>query len=605
MTLAVPALLDESQRAAVEIEPGHRQIVIAGPGSGKTEVVSRLVEHLVEEEDVDPTDGVLVISFSNAAVHAVDARLRARGSDPVAVQTLDALATQLVHESDAVDGERLDFDRRVVLATQLLRNEDAAATGRFDDVEHLVVDEVQDIVGVRADFLLAILEALRVETGFSLLGDPAQGIYDFQIKPDGKGRLPRSTTTSQEMLFQVSRSHDVVTKHLAHQYRAQSRDAKAAAALRAAALDGGDASALDGFDARVVSAGAVDDLAEVAALWTGTTALLTANNGQALLVADALAAAGARVEVRRSAQQRVLAGWIARLLGDAPSGSVSRAEVADLVAERMPSADTAVLWRALRSIVGGRGSEIDLGRLATRLRAPRAVVPDLLDSPGSPFVVSTVHRAKGLEFDNVVLVDFPHKRWLDVETDEAELRRVRFVALTRARRLIARASGPDDRWLRLLSRPGLNASRWYLTGTRPWMTFGFEMRIDDLDRSGPGGTDVAKAQEHLAHGVAAGDPLAVELDTDRSTLSVPVYTLSHEGIAVARTSPKFGEDLAARLGTLEKKRSGWPRLTGARVESVATVAGDRQTAEVGRHGLWLAPVVAGMLRTDWKGGADV
>ena len=71
-------VLDDSQLAAVEIEPSARQIVIAGPGSGKTEVVSHLIEHLIDVEGVDPVDGILVISFSNAAVFAADARLRGR-----------------------------------------------------------------------------------------------------------------------------------------------------------------------------------------------------------------------------------------------------------------------------------------------------------------------------------------------------------------------------------------------------------------------------------------------------------------------------------------------------------------------------------------------
>src|SRR5690606_37361392 len=84
--------LDLSQRAAATVAPSERQIVIAGPGSGKTEVVSHLVEHLVEDLGVDAAEGLVVLSFSNAAVFAADARLRARRAGPVDVQTVDSLA---------------------------------------------------------------------------------------------------------------------------------------------------------------------------------------------------------------------------------------------------------------------------------------------------------------------------------------------------------------------------------------------------------------------------------------------------------------------------------------------------------------------------------
>ena len=105
--------LDDSQLAAVEIEPDERQIVIAGPGSGKTEVVSALIEHLTEEMGVDPIDGLLVISFSNAAVHAAESRLRAHGAAPVSVQTMDSLAAEILWELATEDHADLDFDGRV------------------------------------------------------------------------------------------------------------------------------------------------------------------------------------------------------------------------------------------------------------------------------------------------------------------------------------------------------------------------------------------------------------------------------------------------------------------------------------------------------------
>ena len=62
--------LDDDQLSVATSAASVRQVVIAGPGAGKTHVVSRLVENLIVDEGIDPVQGLLVLSFSNAAVMA-------------------------------------------------------------------------------------------------------------------------------------------------------------------------------------------------------------------------------------------------------------------------------------------------------------------------------------------------------------------------------------------------------------------------------------------------------------------------------------------------------------------------------------------------------
>ena len=147
---------------------------------------------------------------------------------------------------------------------------------------------------------------------------------------------------------------------------------------------------------------------------------------------------------------------------------------------------------------------------------------------------------------------------------------------------------------------GLHSERWYRGGWQKWQTFGYEMRVGDVDREEPGGADPQLAQEHVATRMKPGDPLQLVLDPHRSTSLYPVYDVIHDDVVVARTSVAYGEDLATRIGTREKTERPWPGLSGARVETVATVAGDPQTGPVGRHGLWLAPVITGILTIDWS-----
>ncbi|MFW6773196.1 UvrD-helicase domain-containing protein [Nocardioides sp. CPCC 205120] len=586
--------LDASQRAAVEISPEERQLVVAGPGSGKTEVVSALVERLVDLDGAGDAGAVLVISFSNAAVHAVDARLTSRGLGPVTVQTMDSLATEVLRDLATDDYSGLDFDGRVVAASRCLAEQGWDA---LDGLDHLVVDEIQDVVGVRADFLLAIIDALPDTVGFTLLGDPAQGIYDFQLRPPERGRAARSTTDLASLLSAAEGRHGAIRRHLDGQYRASSREAKVAARLREAALPGGDPGIIDTFYDDVAVADSLEAVADLVRKWSGTTAVLTATNGQALLVAGILRSLGLTVEVRRGAEQRVLAPWIAQLFGDATTDTVSRGVFEQLVADRRPDIDVATTWRSLRGAVGGRGSELDLPRLATRLRTRRPLPPELLVAPTGTVVVSTVHRAKGLEFDNVVLVDFPERTRDADPAGETERLRARFVALTRARTRLVRAVGPDDRALRVFSRRGLHQNRWFLAGRQSWMTFAYEVGIGDVE-PGPEGLDEAGPRPALE--TQLGGPVDLRLDPRASTLDVPVYNLLRHEAVIGRTSLRFGEDLALRIEPRDGRRGPWPTLGGAYVENVCTALVDPQPGGRSRHGLLLAPVVTGLLNINWK-----
>ena len=245
--------LDESQLAAVQIEPDERQIVIAGPGSGKTEVVSALIEHLTEEMDVDPVDGLLVISFSNAAVHAAESRLRAHGAAPVSVQTMDSLAAEILRELATEDhsgpglrrqsrrshashgGGRMGPDRRPSASHRRRGPGRCRGPGGLPSVDHL-----------RHAVRCWIQPARRSGSGDLRL--PAS-------TDTRRGRAPASTTTSAQLLESVAEAHAPTLRKLTGQYRASSRDSQAAMRLRDAALPEGDPTALEDFFADLVHLG--------------------------------------------------------------------------------------------------------------------------------------------------------------------------------------------------------------------------------------------------------------------------------------------------------------------------------------------------------------
>lgn len=580
--------LDADQTAAVEISVEDRQVVLAGPGSGKTEVVSALVEHLVYDEEVDPAAEILILSFSNAAVYAVSSRFRAHGREPVAVQTIDSLCNEVIRDLSDGDVGILSFEQRVVRGVALLR------TRRWDRLEellHVIVDEVQDVVGVRADFLYELLRGLPDDAGFTVLGDPAQAIYDFQLDK-------KSWTTSTELLrkiLELDRTHSVQLKG---QYRARTDEARRAADLRSAVMAGDPHGIVENFLVGLVAAGPVSALVPQINRWAGTTALLTSNNGEALVLANELWDAGLPVALRRAAHDRLLASWIATTVGAVEELSIDVNRFAELLFADAENEDARLLWRAARSLVRRRGSALDIPEFVAALRSGRPVPPELVVAQDSSVVVSTIHRAKGLEFDSVVIVDFDDQRQETNEIDD-HLRR-RYVAVSRARGRVVRAQGPSVRGVLKDSKTG----RWVRCGRQSWQTFGFQTGVGDVDVNTPpaGGREV---QEYLRTQVLSGDQVELQLDARESTLDIPVYRILHNNRAIGRTSTKFGEDLALRVSSARTRRRGklpWPRLTGGRIDSVMCVAGQpRLAGEIGRHGLWLAPSVIGLLEVLWRG----
>ncbi len=95
----MPLELDEAQRLAVE-SPDRAIMVVAGPGTGKTRVLTARVAYLTEELSADPAR-ILAITYTNRATAEMRGRLAANPDSPaaeVAVSTFHAWAYKLVRK---------------------------------------------------------------------------------------------------------------------------------------------------------------------------------------------------------------------------------------------------------------------------------------------------------------------------------------------------------------------------------------------------------------------------------------------------------------------------------------------------------------------------
>lgn len=568
-----PPNLDPEQHRVASAPRDARQIVIAGPGAGKSEVVGARCGHLLLD-DVYPEE-ILVISFSHAAVGIVRSRTSSvvdegRGIDPM---TIDSLAARIREEVEDAEPVFKGYDASIRKATRLLEQ---AGEPLFPDIKHVVVDEVQDVVGIRARFVLALLEkGLEEGIGFTLLGDPMQSLYDFQLEDDRQW-------SSEQFLDEIRRRFAVEETHLGGEYRSRTEDARAVSAARqklATLSDSERRLRLEHLARGLSPLGQVDeDLADDLRAWTGITALLTDTNARAGLVAAQLSEYGVPVELAASARDPSLAPWLGQLLGRCPTRTLDRDSFLDRAMSNGLS-DAGSAWNSLVRVANSRRG-LDLGDLAKGLRGRRYPLA-LMRTPISAVIASTVHRAKGLEFDNVVLVD--PDRWRGAE-DGASARRL-FVAMSRARSRLSRCHGPSVRSWRKDARAGV----WLEVAPRGRGTLGILMEPSLARVLGPVEHDLANMLGARVTWISAGELVTVDGD------EVPSWIGTVDGFEVVRTGEEFGT-LLRRLSF----RGRVPVLRGGHVEGLETLVGSPGHSLAGEYGFWVGARVSGPISFEWE-----
>lgn len=189
-------LQNPEQQAIVAAPLDGSHLVLAGPGSGKTRVVVHRVAWLLRESMVLP-EQIMVLAYNRSAAIEIHRRLWALvGPDAggVAVQTLHGLAMRLTGTSYAVAierGESIDFSTVIKTATEQLRKaEQGDGVGPSVDrdrilagLRYLLVDEYQDINGDHYDLISALagrtLSSEEDKLSLMVVGDDDQNIYAF------------------------------------------------------------------------------------------------------------------------------------------------------------------------------------------------------------------------------------------------------------------------------------------------------------------------------------------------------------------------------------------------------------------------------------------
>ncbi len=453
---------------------GANVLVLAAPGSGKTKVLVHRIAYLIRMRRENP-HAVLALAYNRHAALEIRKRLTALIGDDargVTVLTCHALAMRLVGASFVHrGGEEADFDAVLAEATGLLEGKglppedaDVQRDRLLAGFRWIFVDEYQDIGPGQYALIAALAGRKRSDEDERLnlfaVGDDDQNIYAFAgASIEFIQRYSEDYKARAELLMENYRStrHIVAAANLviARATARMKTEAVRVNAARANAAAGGPWQAIDpvaqgrvqilpaGRHAEEQALAIFTELRRMMALGLdpAKTALIARQWKYLDPVRAALEAAGIAVSMAddeapslwRLRETQALLAWLDERRG-AGMRLLSAADLQTWLAKHGDAGWWPMLGEAIEAFkIDTNGAAVPLvffqEWLAEWGRASRRQQAGIL--------LMTAHRAKGLEFDHVFVLD---GEWRGGQGEEKDaVRRLYYVAMTRARQTLTLA----------------------------------------------------------------------------------------------------------------------------------------------------------------------
>lgn len=423
--------LSQEQLLAVK-DKEKRLLVAAGPGSGKTMVLVHKMASLLLLEDIKPAQ-FLMLAFSRPAAQEFKLRLAklvpGLGSR-VDIFTYHGLAFRLLGKM----GDLSHSDNVLQQATIAIREENAPME-KVAAKSVIMLDEFQDVSADEWDFLQAILEKAGEDTRIIAAGDDDQSIYEFRGASVKHMRCLIEDNAKTHFLTRNYRAaaNLVAFSNAFLSYLPDER-IKAGYPLQAANKENGTIRLV-----RYDSGSLTEPIANAIAAQpgTGSRALLTATNEEAAILHATLRQRGIPailVGNPEGFQLRDLQEFVAftELLKTdtqpTDDGTISKTHwthaIEELKTRFNRSQDMQLVCTAIEAFAAEFPSKhiLDWREYLAQLR-----MEDLLFPEQQKVFISTMHKAKGKEFDQVYLL-------LDGFTPrQNDQWRAMYVALTRAK----------------------------------------------------------------------------------------------------------------------------------------------------------------------------
>ncbi|MEC3860147.1 UvrD-helicase domain-containing protein [Mesobacterium sp. TK19101] len=422
------AVPDETQLRVAKSPAGLRMVVEAGPGSGKTHVACERVISLVEGEGL-AASRILLLSFTRIAVAELRDRIGRRlGELPNAaalqVRTFDSFAARLL--ANAGLGFSGSHDASIRAATRLMRSDNPLVADALGQLEHVIIDEAQDLVGDRKEMCEALLALLHPTCGITVFGDFAQSIYGYQ----------RRGSSGSTLLAEVAKSSDYACDQLGRDHRTRTEALKEMFSSVRETLRGDPVGSREGYFRvrdQIRSAAVENDIKSFTVHPSTTVGLILTRSRRGLFTAaEQMRAAGRHFRLRLPDRPIRIEPWIGALLGGLPPTTrMSQNDFRSLHEALSPAPwrNVEECWEILLDLDASGRDMISVANIAEGLEDPPLELISNHEGSSGP-LLSTIHAIKGREAERVMLL--LTRAPSGDRVDWAEEARILYVGATRA-----------------------------------------------------------------------------------------------------------------------------------------------------------------------------
>ncbi|SHM17372.1 UvrD-helicase domain-containing protein [Fibrobacter sp. UWB7] len=438
-----------TQKEIIDADCSARIVVNAGPGTGKTYTLIERVKRLLKDDNIDASS-ISILCFSRAAVRVVRERLEyasehgeiSRKWLEIDLRSLDSFATYLLlwgRSENIVVGDisRWDYDERIHQAVLLL-NKYGVEREIMAPYQHVFIDEIQDLVNDRVDFVIALLKnviSLNDACGFTLFGDLCQAIYDYSAEQN------KASVDLYNRLFALQ-NFDFSTTYLFYELNENHRQSaelqNSLKPFRDCLLKN-DYIKCETAQKKILSIFPSQriDFSNFSISSSGTVGILTRTNAEAIVISEWLKRGKTPHRLYcHTTKKFALGDWVGRIILSCNDDMISQEQFQNLFNKIYPELHGVGSEKYWKSLIGETESTNEQYKLSSILsgiigKSKDLCLMDCIESADKPVSVSCIHQSKGLEYDTVVVLDniFSDEE-KELAYDGCE-HKVHYVALTR------------------------------------------------------------------------------------------------------------------------------------------------------------------------------
>lgn len=555
-------------------------ILNSGPGTGKTYTIIQRLIHILAN-NLCPADEIYILCYTRSAKKVVESKIDQAVIDGIiqpsakniCVLTFDSYATYFLmamREQGVIkeNFDSYDYNDRIKLFNKHIAPED------FEGISYFIVDEIQDLVNERAEMVLKILKHLNC--GYLLAGDRCQSIYDYEADDDA--------TLDSVKFYELAEKQfpDDMLRYEITVNRRQAPDlAEEAAKMRKVLLSKSFLeqnkyanSIISHYSGKTKIEQYIKTLTQPP---TVSTAILCRNNGEAEYISGLLCERGIIHTLNRGVNNVVpLPRWIADVFWDYCRDTISKNVFIERLAFRTRvNTDSEKLWELLCRLTDSQDKAvISIPALTTALTITNNIPSEFYDD-APMLTVSTIHKAKGSEFDRVILIESDIKP----SSDSAEEARVRYVALTRPKSQFITMKKNSKYFKRTMSgrviETGLH--NMYKTSNRycKCITVGLIGDIDNNSFVSGDFDSILDLQEYIIHNIKMYDKLSAK----RSPITW-LYEIFHNGRCIGSLSKQMINELDMGVSLTDYKFNLPDSLENLFVSDITTEVLKKFSADV-------------------------